>query len=59
MKEFLSHQDTENLVHAFVFSRLNYYCGVFTVLCKKSDSCSLSGVLQRESKRVEHITPLL
>ncbi|MDG2555425.1 reverse transcriptase domain-containing protein, partial [Vibrio parahaemolyticus] len=35
IKEFLSKQDTEKLVHAFIFSRLDYCNGVFTGLSKK------------------------
>lgn len=32
IKGFLSREDTEKLVHAFIFSKLDYYNGVFTGL---------------------------
>ena len=36
IKGLLSWQDLEKLVHVFIFSRLNYFKGVFTGLSKKS-----------------------
>ena len=36
IKGLISQQDLEKLVHAFIFSRLNYYNGVFTGLPKKT-----------------------
>ena len=36
IKGFLSKQDMEKLIHAFIFSRLDYCNGIFTGLNKKS-----------------------
>lgn len=52
IKGFLSQQDTEKLVHVFIFSRLDYCNGVFTGLSKKLDSCSLSRMLPPESSLI-------
>lgn len=40
VKGFLSKRDTENLVHAYVFSRLDCCNGLFTGLSKKNQSVS-------------------
>ncbi|MDF4331524.1 hypothetical protein P3396_23550, partial [Vibrio parahaemolyticus] len=64
IKELLSKQDTEKLVHAFIFSRLDYCNGVFTGLSKTSIRRlqlvqSAAARVLTNTKRVEPITPVL
>ena len=61
---FMSQQDLEKLVHAFVFSRLDYCNSVFAGLCKKSVKKrqliqNAAARVLTKTKRLEHITPVL
>uniref|UniRef100_A0A3B3CIL0 Reverse transcriptase domain-containing protein n=1 Tax=Oryzias melastigma TaxID=30732 RepID=A0A3B3CIL0_ORYME len=64
IKDLMSKQDLEKLVHAFIFSRLDYCNSVFTGLPKKSIrklqliQNSAARVLTR-TKKVDHISPVL
>ena len=64
IKGLMSQQDLEKLVHAFVFSRLDYCNSVFTGLPKKSIrqlqliQNSAARVLTK-TKELDHITPVL
>ena len=58
----MSQQDLEKLVHAFIFSRLDYCNGVFTGLTKKSirKLQQIQNAAARVlTKKVDHITPVL
>ncbi len=60
----MSQQDLEKIVHAFIFSRLDYCNGVFTSLPKTSirQLQLIQNAAARvliNTKRVDHITPLL
>lgn len=60
----MSRQDLEKLIHAFIFSRLDYCNGVFTGLPKQAIrqlqliQNAAARVLTKTKKR-EHITPCL
>ena len=60
----MSKQDLEKLVHAFVFSKLDYCNSIFTGLTKKSlrklqlIKNAAARVLTR-TKKTDHITPVL
>ena len=64
IKGLMSQQDLEKLVHAFIFSRLDYCNSVFAGLPKKSIrqlqliQNAAARVLTR-TKKVDHITPVL
>ena len=60
----MSLQDLEKLVHAFIFSSLDYSNGVFTGLSKKSIRQlqliqNAAARVQTRTKKLDHITPLL
>ena len=64
IKGFLSKQDTEKLVHAFVFSRLDYCNGVLTGLNKKSIRQlqliqNAAARVLTNTRKLDHITPVL
>ena len=64
IKGLMSQQDLEKLVHAFVFSRLDYCNGVFTGLPKKSIRQlqliqNAAARVLTKTKKVDHITPVL
>uniref|UniRef100_A0A3P9D2F8 Reverse transcriptase domain-containing protein n=1 Tax=Maylandia zebra TaxID=106582 RepID=A0A3P9D2F8_9CICH len=64
IKDLMSQQDLEKLVHAFIFSRLDYCNSIFTGLPKKSVrqlqliQNSAARVLTK-TKKVDHISPAL
>ncbi|KAF7651000.1 hypothetical protein LDENG_00117560 [Lucifuga dentata] len=62
VQPFLTQQDAEKLIHAFISSRLDYCNALFTCLPEKSvDRLQLiqsSAALLTKTKR-EHITPVL
>ena len=64
IRGLMSRQDLEKLVHAFIFSRLDYCNGFFTGLPKNSIrqlqviQNAAARVLTR-TKKVDHITPVL
>uniref|UniRef100_A0AAQ5X7A8 Reverse transcriptase domain-containing protein n=1 Tax=Amphiprion ocellaris TaxID=80972 RepID=A0AAQ5X7A8_AMPOC len=64
IKGLMSQQDLEKLVHAFIFSRLDYCNSIFTGLPKKTlrqlqlIQNSAARVLTK-TKKVDHITPVL
>ena len=60
----MSQQDLEKLVHAFIFSRLDYCNGMFTGLTKKSIRQlqliqNAAARVLTNTKKIEHITPVL
>ena len=64
IKGLMSQQDLEKLVHAFIFSRLDYCNGVFTGLSKKSIKQlqliqNAAARVLTKTKKVDHITPVL
>ncbi|XP_068571421.1 uncharacterized protein [Cebidichthys violaceus] len=64
IRGLMSQQDLEKLVHAFIFSRLDYCNGVFTGLCKKSTRKlqliqNAAARVLTKTKKVDHITPVL
>uniref|UniRef100_A0A3Q3N5J5 Reverse transcriptase domain-containing protein n=1 Tax=Mastacembelus armatus TaxID=205130 RepID=A0A3Q3N5J5_9TELE len=64
IKGFLSKQDAEKLVHAFIFSRLDYCNGLFTGLSKKSIRQlqliqNAAARVLTNTKKLDHITPVL
>ena len=64
IKGLMSQQDLEKLIHAFIFSRIDYCNSVFTGLPKKSIrqlqliQNAAARVLTR-TKKVDHISPVL
>lgn len=64
IKGLMSQQDLEKLVHAFIFSRLDYCNSVFTGLPKKSIRQlqliqNAAARVLTKTKKVDHITPVL
>lgn len=64
VKELMSQQDLEKLVHAFIFSRLDYCNSVFTGLTKQSIKQlqliqNAAARVLTGTKKVHHITPVL
>ena len=64
VRGLMSQQDLEKLVHAFIFSRLDYCNGVFTGLPKKSIRQlqliqNAAARVLTKTKKVDHITPVL
>ena len=64
IKGFLSKQDTEKLVHAFIFSRLDYCNGVLRGLNKKSIRQlqmiqNAAARVLTNTRKMDHITPVL
>ena len=64
VKGLMSQQDLEKLVHAFIFSRLDYCNGVFTGLPKKSIRQlqliqNAAARVLTKTRKVDHITPVL
>lgn len=64
IKGFLSKEDTEKLVHAYIFSRLDYCNGIFTGLNKKSIKQlqliqNAAARVLTNTKKMDHITPVL
>lgn len=64
IKGLMSQQDLEKLVHAFIFSRLDYCNTVFTGLPKKSIRQlqliqNAAARVLTKTKKVDHITPVL
>ena len=64
IKSLMSQQDLEKLVHAFIFSRLDYCNGMFTGLTKKSIRQlqliqNAAARVLTNTKKIEHITPVL
>ncbi|XP_068573506.1 uncharacterized protein, partial [Cebidichthys violaceus] len=64
IRGLMSQQHLEKLVHAFIFSRLDYCNGVFTGLCKKSTRKlqliqNAAARVLTKTKKVDHITPVL
>lgn len=64
IKGFLSKQDMEKLVHAFILSRLDYCNGIFTGLTKKSIRQlqliqNAAARVLTNSRKMDHITPVL
>ena len=64
IKGFLSKEDMEKLVHAFIFSRLDYCNGVFTGLNKKSIRQlqliqNAAARVLTNTRKMDHVTPVL
>ena len=64
IKKLMSKQDLEKLVHAFIFSRLDYCNSVLTGLTKKSIRKlqliqNAAARVLTNTKRVDHISPVL
>ena len=64
IKGFMSQKDLEKLVHAFIFSRLDYCNGVFTGLSKRSIKQlqliqNAAARVLTKTKKIDHITPVL
>ena len=64
IKGLMSQQDLEKLVHAFIFSRVDYSNSIFSGLPKKSIRRlqliqNAAAQVLTKTKRVDHITPVL
>lgn len=59
IKGFLSKQDTEKLVHAFIFSRLDYCNAVKSSIRQLQLVQNAASRVLTNAKKVEHITPVL
>ncbi|XP_059207040.1 uncharacterized protein LOC131986205 [Centropristis striata] len=64
IKGFVSKQDMEKLIHAFIFSRLDYCNGIFTGLNKKSIRQlqliqNAAARVLTNTRKLDHITPVL
>ena len=64
IKGFLSQQELEKLIHAFIFSRLDYCNGIFTGLNKKSIRQlqliqNAAARVLTNTRKLDHITPVM
>ena len=64
VKGLMCQQDLEKLIHAFIFSRLDYCNGVFTGIHKKSIKQlqliqNAAARVLTNTKKIDHITPVL